>query len=61
MNALRHREQDTSPGVRRRPVDGGPPIGYAVVDSSRQVRYATIDPPYLKNAFEVDVISGGVE
>lgn len=43
------------------PVDGGPPIGYAVVDSSRQVRYATIDPQYLKNAFEVDVISGAVE
>ena len=42
------------------PVDGGPPIGYAVVDSSRQVRYATIDPQYLRNAFEVNVISGAV-
>lgn len=42
------------------PVDGGPPVGYAVVDSGRQVRYATIDPQYLRNAFEVNVISGAV-
>lgn len=43
-----------------RPVDGGPPIGYAVIDAARRVRYATLDPAYLKNAFEVDVITGAV-
>ncbi len=42
------------------PVDGGRPIGYAVIDPSRRVRYATLDPNYLKNAFEVDVITGAV-
>ena len=42
------------------PIDGGSPIGYAVVDPARQVRYATLDPSYVKNAFEVDVITGAV-
>ncbi len=42
------------------PVDGGPPVGYAVVDPSRTVRYATLDPVYVRNAFEVDVITGAV-
>lgn len=42
------------------PVDGGPPVGYAVVDPARRVRYATLDPAYLRNAFEVDVITGAV-
>ena len=42
------------------PTDGGPPVGYAVVDPARQVRYSTLDPVYVKNAFEVDVISGAI-
>lgn len=42
------------------PIDGGPPVGYAVVDPARQVRYSTLDPVYVKNAFEVDVITGAV-
>lgn len=42
------------------PTDGGPPIGYAVVDPARQVRYSTLDPVYVKNAFEVDVITGAI-
>lgn len=42
------------------PVDGGPPVGYAVVDATRTVRYSTLDPAYLRNAFEVDVITGAV-
>lgn len=42
------------------PRDAGPPIGYAVVDASRAVRYATLDPSYLKNTFEVRVITQAV-
>ena len=42
------------------PVDGMRPVGYAVVDASRTVRYATLDPAYVKNGFEVDVITGAV-
>ncbi len=42
------------------PTDGGPPVGYAVVDPARQVRYSTLDPVYVKNAFEVDVITAAV-
>ncbi len=42
------------------PVDGGAPVGYAVVDATRLVRYSTLDPAYLRNAFEVDVITGAI-
>ncbi len=43
------------------PLDGRPPIGYAIVDPARRVRYATLDPSYLRNAFEVNVITHAVE
>lgn len=53
--------QVLAPAVRMPvPRDGGPPIGYAVVDAARRVRYATLDPSYVKNAFEVDVITRAV-